>query len=239
MELPLFPLNAVLFPGMKLSLHIFEERYKLMIDRCLEGDRIFGISLIKLGSEVGDPAVPYSVGTTAQIVHVERLDEGQMDILTNGGQRFEILDMIQERPYLVGRVQLLVDEPSDALKTEHLADSVRGLFKNYLTYLMKVIDVPLKQQLFFLLDIKGNLADELQFPLDSTALSHLVGSGLQVIPQEKQQLLEAVSTESMLQMEQAILERENKRLEAILSQRRKSEKEILDKLLGSEYFSRS
>ena len=102
-----------------------------------------------------------------------------------------------------------------------------------------MIDVPLKQQLFFLLDIKGNLADELQFPIDSTALSQLVGSGLQVIPQEKQQLLEAVSTESMLQMEQAILERENKRLEAILSKRRKSEKEILDKLLGSEYFSRS
>ncbi len=55
MELPLFPLNTVLFPGMKLPLHIFEERYKLMIDKCLEGDRTFGVSLIKLGSEVGDP----------------------------------------------------------------------------------------------------------------------------------------------------------------------------------------
>ena len=77
-ELPLFPLNVVLFPGMSLPLHIFEERYKAMIGACSEHDTPFGVLLIKEGQEVGDPAEPFQVGTTARITEVQQLEDGRM-----------------------------------------------------------------------------------------------------------------------------------------------------------------
>ncbi|MCS7071304.1 MAG: LON peptidase substrate-binding domain-containing protein, partial [Anaerolinea sp.] len=74
--LPLFPLNTVLFPGIPISLHIFEDRYKLMINRCLNSQMPFGIVLLQSGSEVqgaGPAPQPYSIGCTAHIVQVQRL----------------------------------------------------------------------------------------------------------------------------------------------------------------------
>jgi len=70
MELPLFPLNTVLFPGATLPLHVFEERYKQMINQCLESRSPFGVLLIRSGNEVGTPTEPFEVGTTASIAHV-------------------------------------------------------------------------------------------------------------------------------------------------------------------------
>ena len=66
-ELALFPLNLVLFPGMRLPLHIFEERYKAMIGACIEAEEPFGVLLIKEGQESGEPVEPVQVGTTARI----------------------------------------------------------------------------------------------------------------------------------------------------------------------------
>ena len=104
-ELPLFPLNMVLFPGMPLPLHIFEERYKAMIGDCLEREEPFGIVLIKEGQEVGDPADPFRIGTTARIVQSERLQEGRMNILTTGESRFELVEITQRVPHLVAQVK--------------------------------------------------------------------------------------------------------------------------------------
>ena len=70
LQLSLFPLNVVLFPGMPMPLHIFEERYKAMIGECVDREEPFGIILIKEGQEVGEPAEPVKVGTTARIVQV-------------------------------------------------------------------------------------------------------------------------------------------------------------------------
>ena len=70
-QLPLFPLNLVLFPGMDLPLHIFEERYKSMIGDCLNQNLPFGVVLIKEGLEVGTPAEPERIGTSARILHAE------------------------------------------------------------------------------------------------------------------------------------------------------------------------
>ena len=117
-ELPLFPLNnVVLFPGMKLPLHIFEERYKEMIGRCSETDSPFGVLLIKEGQEVGETAEPFTVGATARIAEVQRLDDGRMNILTQGEQRFRVVEIIQEIPYLVGLVQLLEEETGDVARS--------------------------------------------------------------------------------------------------------------------------
>ena len=104
-DMPLFPLNTVLFPGMVLPLHIFEERYKLMIGRCLEEKRPFGVLLIRSGAEVGGGAVPHEVGTTAIIAGVQREDDGQMHIVSIGGERFRLRSLRHDLPYLAGDVE--------------------------------------------------------------------------------------------------------------------------------------
>src|SRR5947209_7299372 len=100
-ELPLFPLNTVLFPTAPLTLHIFEERYKEMVSRCIAEDIPFGVVLIREGQEAGAPAVPFEVGTTAQIVSVEKLLQGRMNLIAVGRKRFRLLDTSHARPYLV------------------------------------------------------------------------------------------------------------------------------------------
>ncbi len=110
-ELSLFPLNnVVLFPGMPLPLHIFEERYKAMIGNCVEREEPFGVLLIKDGNEVGEPASPHSIGTTARIAQVQRLEEGRLNILTRGERKFELLETVQTVPHLVGLVRYIDDD---------------------------------------------------------------------------------------------------------------------------------
>jgi Lon protease-like protein len=93
MELPIFPLkNVVLFPGMVLPLHIFEMRYREMINRVSTNASPFGVVLIDEGQEVGASASPHTVGTAARIARVERLDDGRMNITAVGTQRFRILE---------------------------------------------------------------------------------------------------------------------------------------------------
>ena len=117
-ELPLFPLNLVLFPGMRLPLHIFEERYKAMIGDCIDREAPFGVILIKDGPEVGGPAEPHRVGTTARITQVQRLEEGRMNLLALGEKRFDLVEIVQEVPHMVGRV---------AFKEEALGEVSEGL----------------------------------------------------------------------------------------------------------------
>ena len=100
MELRLFPLQTVLFPGMRMPLHIFEERYKVMIRECIEEDAPFGVLLIRSGAEVGGSAIPCNVGTTARISQVEYLDDGRMNIFTMGESRFRVDHLNTERDFL-------------------------------------------------------------------------------------------------------------------------------------------
>jgi Lon protease-like protein len=109
--LPLFPLDLVLFPGTPLPLHIFEPRYKEMISECLEHKRRFGIV------RVGEDGVA-DVGCTAEIVAVtKKHPDGKMDIVTEGRERFEVLEINEERSFLRGQVLYFHDEagrPTDA-----------------------------------------------------------------------------------------------------------------------------
>lgn len=101
--IPLFPLGVVLLPAMVLPLHIFEERYKIMIGECLEQNREFGIVY-------SDQKEIRKKGCTAKIVKVlKRYDDGRMDILTRGVNRFLIEDVIDEKPYLQARVKYFDD----------------------------------------------------------------------------------------------------------------------------------
>src|ERR671922_3012391 len=93
--LPLFPLGAVLFPGMLMPLHIFEDRYRQLVRDLLGGPepRRFGVIAIRKGLETGIDGVQslYEIGCTAALRRVERLDDGRFDIITVGAQRFRLL----------------------------------------------------------------------------------------------------------------------------------------------------
>lgn len=127
-ELPLFPLRTVLFPHATLRLHVFEDRYRRMVQDCLRADGAFGIALIRDGSEVGEAAEPYLVGTVARITKVETYDDGRMDIQVTGEGRFRIRELDDSRPYLLGRVQPVEEHPEpDA--DEPLVVQARDLFQ--------------------------------------------------------------------------------------------------------------
>jgi len=105
--LPLFPLELVLLPGVPLPLHIFEPRYKEMIGECLEQKKPFGIVR---ASEEGVAGI----GCTAEIVSVtKKYDDGRMDILTRGVERFEVLEVNEERSFLQAEISLVHDSDDD------------------------------------------------------------------------------------------------------------------------------
>ncbi len=136
-EIPLFPLRSVLCPGVALPLHIFEQRYRLMVDRCIERGEPFGVVLLREGREAG----PFrgqvaAVGTTAIIRRAGAYPDGRLDILTVGQQRFRLegVDNVSE-PYLVGRISLL-DEPTGPMPAvDEQAQRVGQRFLEYLELL--------------------------------------------------------------------------------------------------------
>ena len=104
-RIPIFPLDVVLFPGIPLPLHIFEERYKLMMRECMEQRREFGVVMTR------DDGVA-AVGCTAAVLQVvKQYPDGRMDILTVGRTPFQMSDVFDEKPYLEADVEYLEDEP--------------------------------------------------------------------------------------------------------------------------------
>jgi uncharacterized protein len=189
-ELPLFPLNTVLFPSLPLPLHIFEERYKLMIGTCVVTDNLFGVCLIKEGVEVGGPAEPFAIGTVARIAEVERMPDGRMNLMTFGTQRFRLDEVIQREPYLVGRVVVL--EPG----TEPTADEL-------------VADVA-DRLLRYLREVRGaaRLPDRGELLADVDRLSYLAAATLGLPARERQSFLEVDSAVDRLQQARDLLRRE-------------------------------
>jgi Lon protease-like protein len=190
-ELPLFPLNTVLFPSLPLPLHIFEERYKLMIGTCAVTDKEFGVCLIRDGVEVGGPAEPFEVGTVARIAEIERMPDGRMNLMTFGTTRYRLLELTQREPYLIGRVELLENAPEhpDAQAVEDVADRL-------LSYLRNVRDVrrlPARDDLI----------------ADVDRLSYLVAATLNLSPLSRQELLEVDSTVERLSQVRTLLRRES------------------------------
>jgi uncharacterized protein len=90
LDLPLFPLGTVLYPGGQLTLRIFEPRYLDMIRDCARTGTAFGVCLILKGQEVGEPALPAAIGTLASIVDFHNRDDGLLGILAQGGERFRV-----------------------------------------------------------------------------------------------------------------------------------------------------
>jgi len=189
-KLPLFLLNTVLFPGMVLPLQIFEERYKQMIGACLEEGCRFGVVLIRSGEEVGGPAEPFEVGTRARIARVERLKDGGMNLLTIGEERFRIVRLGQQEPYLVGDVAEVKDVHEHVFELEEPADKVAALFAEY--YRLTTV-------------MRGAWQRAIGLPREPERLAYLVAAQLQAPAPVKQKLLETTSLRDRLEREVDLL----------------------------------
>lgn len=192
-ELPLFPLNTVLFPGMPLPLHIFEPRYQKMINECVHMQQPFGVVLIRNGGEAGITAIPHDIGTTAHITSVKRLAEGRMNIETMGKDRFRVLELRYEQPYLVGLVENYPMPDTDSISAGLAARRLRPALSRYMAMLAKAADTDF---------------DQSRLPNDPLAIAYLAAIVLQVPPSIKQNLLETPSTLLLLQEEQALYRNE-------------------------------
>ena len=119
LDIPLFPLNTVLFPGGLQSLKIFEQRYLDMAAACMKDNSPFGICLIDKGGEVGRAAVPHGVGTLATITNWEMEQLGILMITAQGGRRFRIIEtQIGDGHLLEGTVELLAEASPTPLPPE-------------------------------------------------------------------------------------------------------------------------
>jgi Lon protease-like protein len=190
-KLRLFPLNTVLFPGMRMPLHIFEDRYKTMIRECIEENAPFGVLLIKSGSEVGAGAVPYEVGTTARVLQVEYLDDGRMNIFTIGEQRFRVVNFTTSHPYLQGEVEFIDQEAADG--ASDLLPKARAMFAEYLKTYMAL----------------GNQwIREVDLPEGAGEAGDYIAARTDVPPHLKQELLEQLSPSQRLRRELEIITEE-------------------------------
>jgi len=188
-ELPLFPLGGtVLFPGMNLPLQIFEDRYVQMMADITQHDSCFGVVLIKEGKEVGAPATPYDVGTVAQVIEREDTPDGRIILLAKGQERFRSLNIMQQRPYLIARVELLsFEEPS-------ISQSAIQVREKYIDYAR------------LLAGMSNEWMKEVKVPDEAAELSYLVAQSLDANPLVKQGLLEMLSVEERLVAEIEILD---------------------------------
>lgn len=208
-ELPLFPLNTVLFPGMPLPLHIFEERYKRMVRRCLARKQPFGVALIRQGVEAyGLLAEPHEVGCTARVVEMQPLDDGRLNIITLGENRIRILTTRVENGYLVGQVEMF---PLVETNPSHMNSSARRLLpwvRKYMQILSEASESDLDPQ---------NLPD------DPLVLAYLAAVLLQISPEQKQPLLASPSAVDLLDLMESIYRREVPLLQALIDQDRRQD----------------
>lgn len=138
-EIPLFPLSTVLFPGAELPLRIFEQRYLSMLRECSAEDSGFGVCLMLEGHEAGAPALPAAVGTVARMCDFYTLPDGLLGITVTGTERFQVVSSrIRDDGLIRGRVRLWEAEPELPLPAEF------GLLATILERLVEQLDGPWK-----------------------------------------------------------------------------------------------
>lgn len=211
-ELPLFPLNTVLFPGMPINLHIFEPRYKLMIQQCLQTGQPFGVVLIKQGVEaLGPAAEPYTVGCSAQITQVERLEDGRMNIVAIGVERFQIQTLEYDKPYLVGRVENFPLPRHEPQSMTIAGTRLRPWVERYLQTLSEA-----SEEMNF---------DMGRLPDDPLALAYLAAAVVQIPMDQKQTLLASDRALDLLSKVRDVYQREVALLRTIIEHDRLHEGE--------------
>lgn len=201
--LPLFPLNTVLFPGMPLRLHIFEERYKQMIAECLDNGRPFGVVLIRRGVEAfGPTAEPYSIGCIARILKAQPLPQGRMHLIALGQERFRIHALDDNSaPYLIGQVEPFPLGNSDPEAARGLGERLRPLVRQYLHLLAGHIETSVKPE---------------NLPVDAASLAYVAAVLLQTPALDKQELLSIPDTLDLIKQLHDAYRRELPLLKTVL-----------------------
>lgn len=204
--LPLFPLGTVLFPGLRMPLHVFEERYRLMVRELVDlpegSERRFGVVALRSGSEVGTERLPelHEVGCTAELREVSAYDDGRYDLVVTGATRFRLLDVAHDRPYATGEVELLDEEVGDPERAGALSEAVRRRFVRYLDALGQA---------------RGAELDVPELPEDPLVLSYLVAATVLADVPARQRLLAAPDAVARLEAELSLLRVEAGLLEQI------------------------
>jgi Lon protease-like protein len=204
--LPLVPLGSVLYPGLLLPLHIFEDRYQQLVRDLLDGPepRRFGVIAIREGSETGANSVSalYEIGCTATVRRVSEREDGRFDLVTIGADRFRLTGLDYSRPYLQGEVDLLPEETGDETAANLAVQSVQEAFRTYVGALttrgVTQVSVP-------------------QLPSEPISLSYLVAASIIADLQDRQVLLAEPNALRRLTAERSLLSRETLMLRALTS----------------------
>ena len=185
-DIPLFPLNVVLMPGTPLPLHIFEERYKQMVNECLDSGAEFGMVL-------ADESGTRRVGCTAKIVElVQRYEDGRMVILVEGSQRFELNSVLTGKPYYVGDIKYLEDSSGE---------EVTALAEECIALLERLVEAA----------TEGSVGIEIEPPYRN--LSFAIAGRIEFDLQTRQEILELPTEKQRLEKVKELLTEAVERLE--------------------------
>lgn len=210
-ELPMFPLNSVLFPGMTMELHVFEDRYRALVHHLLtipdRSQRLFGVVAIREGYEVGTRGVQslHRIGCVAQMTTVVPAEDGRFDIEIVGRERFRLESMDASGPYLVGTVETTSDAGDPAARpssTSEAATRARQTFERYRARLS---------------ELRGAEVLDVDLPKDPVYLSYTLAATCLLTLRERQALLETGSAEDRLAMLRRAMVEEMRAMQAIPS----------------------
>ena len=197
-KIPLFPLSTVLFPGGTIPLQIFEDRYHSMVQDCLDTDSKFGIVLIKEGQEVGGNAVPHKVGTLARITKIRKLPQNRLYLTVVGETRFNIIELIQDKAYLEGLVEIHDPPPVEDIEEQSLKEARTAAFRH-----LKAI-----------VSMNGGWVKKAQTPLptDPDQLSFFLAQLIQGSNKVRQTILEEASIKKRIEIALFHLQTESKNI---------------------------
>jgi hypothetical protein len=204
--LPLFPLGTVLFPGLLLPLHIFEERYRQLVRDLVRQPepRRFGVVAIREGRETGIDGVSalYEIGCTATLRRVSERDDGRFDLVTVGADRFRLTTLEDSKPYLQGEVEFLPENTGDETATGVAVQAAQRAFRGY-------VDA---------LNARGATQVSIpELPDDPLALSYLVAASIIADLHDRQALLTEPDALRRLTAERTLLSRETSMLRSLTS----------------------
>ncbi len=206
-EIPLVPLpNVVLFPSVMLPLHIFEERYKTMINECVDEDAPFGV--VWRNGDGENTTTIQQAGVLARVAQVERLDEGRMNIYAEGETRFRIVRFSGQEPCWRAEVERFDDRSEPEPRLSSLRNALGGLYQE--AYRKG-------------LALTGERPGKLDLPDSPSDLSFMVAYVLDMEFEEKQRLLEMTSTRERLTVLIEYLKHANERLKQQIHQKRIAE----------------
>ena len=190
-NIPIFPLSTVLFPTGDISLNIFEERYRIMVEELLESGGVFGVVLILRGEEVGGSAVPHSIGTTANIVEHSKNPDGGYTLRVQGRSKFKLVRMLEEQPYPYGEIEFLPE--LEHQETDILGPAIERVHHVFSAYIR------------LSLALTDQWSEGVDLPKDSAWLINKITPNLGIPEIAKQRVLEHdLSTEGLRVLEELL-----------------------------------